>query len=311
VATTLPFADPSPASDRRRAIVGWGALSATILIWASFSLSIRAIGASPLTPADVALIRYGVPAVLLLPWLPSRLRALASIPWRPAAMIAIGAGLPFFLLSAAGGRLTSAAHVSALIAGTAPLAVALLGRLFCRQRIDGTLLPGLVTIVAGVALMIAGLVAPGATLVLGVALLLGASLLWGGYTLALRRVTLDPLGCVMLVTYPSLLVGAPLMAGGLLDSHLQQAPAAALLPFVLVQGVAVGIASTLTYAIAIRRLGALRCATAGSLAPVLAALLAVPLLGETPSLVSALGIAAITSGILLSNLRSAKGMRRC
>lgn len=97
------------------ALLGWAALTVTVLIWAAFALTIRAIGHSPLTPGDVALIRFLIPAALLLPLLPSRLPALRRVPPHAALMIAAGAGLPFFLIAAAGGASTSAADRKSVV----------------------------------------------------------------------------------------------------------------------------------------------------------------------------------------------------
>lgn len=282
---------------------GWVALIAALGIWAGFALSIRAIGQSPLSVGEVALIRFIVPALLLLPWLPGRMAMLRRVPVRHVAMIAAGAGLPFFLVAAAGGRATSAAHVSALVAGTTPLAVALLGHLLYRETVTTGQKRALAVIAGGVVLLVCGLGAQGLSFASGVALLLGASLMWGGYTLSLRRVALDPLGCTMLVTYPSLVMLAPLVLGGLLPVHPGGIDVSAALPFILVQGIGSGVLSTLTYAIAIRHLGAQRCASVGALAPVLATLLAVPLLGEVPGALAMAGVAAVTMGVLLFNVR--------
>lgn len=282
-------------------LIGWAALAVTVLIWAGFSLTIRAISASALTAADVALIRFLVPAVLLLPVLPSRWAALRAAPRSAAALIALGAGLPFFLLSAAGGTLTSAAHVSALIAGTTPLAVALVGAVLFGHQVAAHRWPGLAVIAGGVALLAAGLPLSGGALFGGTLLLLTASLLWGGYTLGLQRARLDPLAVAALITYPALLCLAPLMAAGVLPSHLSQVSFASTLPFIVVQGLGVGVVSSLTYPLAIRRLGALRCAAVGALAPVLATGLAVPLLGEQPSARAALGVVIVTLGVVLFN----------
>jgi len=301
-ATTHPL--PQPAADvasSRPALLGWGALTLTLIVWAGFALSMRAIGASALTRGDVALVRFLVPALAMLPFLPSRLAALRRLSLEHWLMVAGGAGLPFFALTAAGGRLTSAAHVSALVAGTAPLSFALLGWLLWREPVARARKVGLAVILAGVALLVAGLGGWQWGLVGGAGVLLVASVCWSLYTHGLRKSGLDPLGCVMAVSYPSLLVLLPLMLAGLVESHLGQATSRELLPFVLVQGLGVGLLSTLVYALSIRLLGPLRCATVGALAPVLVTVLAVPVLGERPTLLACCGVLVVTAGVLLSN----------
>lgn len=75
-------------------LIGYAAMVLTVLIWAGFALSIRAIGASPLAPADVALIRFGLPTLLLLPFLPSRWPMLRRVKPLSALMVLVGGGVP-------------------------------------------------------------------------------------------------------------------------------------------------------------------------------------------------------------------------
>src|SRR5690349_21742969 len=100
---------------------GFIAIVITMFIWVGFVLTIRAIGKSSLTTADVALLRFGIPTLLLLPFLPRRWAALTSVKPIHAVMILIGGGLPFFFAASIGGSATSAAYVGALIPGAAPI----------------------------------------------------------------------------------------------------------------------------------------------------------------------------------------------
>lgn len=290
----------SPAASSR--LAGYAAITVAVTIWAGFALSIRAMGASGLTTADVALIRYGTPALLLAPFIPSRLAMLRRVGLTDALMVFAGAGLPFFWIAAAGGAATSTAHVSALIAGTVPISVALVGFLLSGTRIPLRRMGGLAVIVAGVAVLGFAQSQTGhGSLGWGVTLLLTASLLWGAYTIGLRRTGLDAIGCTLLVTLPSFVILSVLFACGLVDTRFGSFGLHQAMPFLLVQGLGVGVISTLSYATAIARLGPARSAVIGSLAPVLASLGAVPLLGEILTPAIALGVGAITLGVVLAN----------
>ena len=279
---------------------GWLTMGLTLIIWASFSLSIRAIGASTLTPADVALIRFLVPAIVLAPFVASRVRTLRKLPLKCWAMISLGAGLPFFLIASMGGRFTSAAHVSALIAGTTPISFALVGWVLWREPVPMARIKRLALIVVGVVLMVIGFGTQSPQALVGMGVLLLASLVWGAYTQGLRIAGIDPLSGVMVVTYPSLLLIAGLSGAGLLESHLHAAPMRDILVFAGVQGVGVGVFSTLLYGLSIRMLGPQKCSMVGALAPVLATVMAVPLLGETPSWVTACGVVVVSLGVVLA-----------
>ena len=282
-----------------RPLVGYLAIAVTVLVWAGFALSTRAASGAQLTFGDVALIRSGIPALFFLPFLPKRIAVLRQLPARRWLMIAAGAGLPFFWLAAMGGAQTSATHVGALIAGTTPVSVAVLTWVIYRQR-PAVMLP-LGIILVGVAALIgaSGNLAAGS--LTGVALLLSASLFWGCYTLGLRGSGLDPIGCALVLALPSTLVLLPLLATGVLPSNLTQVRLAEAMPFILAQGVGVGLVSSLTYAIAIARLGVAKCAAIGSLAPAIAAVLAVPLLHEALTLGTILAVLIICAGVMLAN----------
>ncbi|UNJ99253.1 EamA family transporter [Ralstonia insidiosa] len=135
----------------------------------------------------------------------------------------------------------------------------------------------------------------------GAALLLLASLLWGSYTLGLRRAGLDAIGCALLLSVPSFLLLVLLVSLGVVDSHIGQFSMTSAMPFLLAQGLGVGVISSVSYALAIRHLDTPRCSAIGSMAPALACLGAVPLLGESLTLTVVCGIAAITAGVILAN----------
>ncbi|WP_424987056.1 DMT family transporter [Microbulbifer sp. S227A] len=304
----LAYASAHKPLHTRRQRLGYLAATVTVLIWAGFALSIRGIGQSPLLPADVALLRFGVPALLLLPFLPSRLGQLRRLNSTAAAFILIGAGLPFFFLATLGGLRSSSAHVGALIAGTVPVSVAVLGLLLLGHRIGKRTLPALAMIVLGVvALTWAAPAGDRGNLQQGVLLLLCASLLWAVYTLGLRTAALDPIACALLLSIPSFLVLALLCATGLMQTTLLAQPLQEIAPFAVIQGLGVGVIASLAYAFAIQSIGAQQTAIFGSLAPALTTALAVPLFGETITPTLGLGVSAITCGVLLNAMMTPKG----
>ena len=295
-------AEPLPTPLAPRQVWGAIAITITVIVWAGFALSIRAIGASPLSTADAALCRFAIPAFLLLTFLPSRWQAIRRVAPRDVAMVLAGGGLPFFWIAAAGGAETSAAHVGALIAGTVPVSLALLYSLFAGVRPTRRRWQGMAIIALGVALLL--LAQPhvaGGNIWRGAALLLGASLLWATYTIGLRRTGLDAIGCTLLLAVPSSLALLLLVVTSAVPTHLGQFGLSEALPFIAVQGLGSGIVASLAYPVAIARLGAARSAVIGSLAPALASIAAVPLLGEAMTVTVALGVAAITIGVILGN----------
>jgi drug/metabolite transporter (DMT)-like permease len=140
----------------------------------------------------------------------------------------------------------------------------------------------------------------------GAAILLGASGLWAFYTIGLRRAGVDAIACNILLCAPSFVIVLALIAWGCVPTHLGRFTLADAAPFVLLQGIGVGLVSGFTYGFAIRRLGAERSAVIGSLTPALASLLAVPVLSEHLDLSTVIGIALITGGVIFANVNFTK-----
>ncbi|KOY53945.1 hypothetical protein ADK59_32850 [Streptomyces sp. XY332] len=280
------------------------ALVVTVLIWAAFALSARALSTSSLLPADAALLRFGVPLLVLAPALWRRRRRIAAV--RPAAAlkIACGAGVPFFLAAMYGGSLTSAAFVGSIVPGMVPLFVSALMVAGGRGAPRGTQAAGLGLIAVGVVALVWRYVVPLDTQVLaGAGILLVASGLWALYTVGLREVDLDPVGSIGLLCLPSFAVMALLVLTGVLPTGLASATGSDIALFLVVQGLGVGLCAGLLYAFAIRSLGAERSSTVGSLSPVAVVLLAIPLLDESPTVAVLIGVPLITAGVALANRR--------
>lgn len=282
---------------------GFAAIIITMLIWVGFVLSIRAIDKSSLTTADVALLRFGIPSLLLLAFIPRRWDKLISAHPMHVIMILMGSGLPFFFAASHGGSTTSAAYVGALIPGAAPIFVVLLAYLFYAQKASMWKIFCLMLIgIAVVALLWADLRYLRSSVVEGAMILLGASSLWALYTLGLRKIGMDALSCTILLCVPSFLILVVLVLCDVVPTNLGEFTFSEAVPFILIQGLGVGVFASLLYSYAIQNIGADKSAVIGSMTPAVASLLAIPLLEETLDLTDVIGIALITVGVCCSNL---------
>lgn len=283
-------------------------MAATVVLWAGFALSIRGIGASDLTALDTAFLRFLTPLVVLAPWIPRALRRVRHE--RPGVLLAlcVGAGLPYFLVAAWGGALTSAALVGIVIPGTVPLFVSVLAFLLWRTRARPAQLGALVLILLGVAVTVLAATTPDR--VTGVAVLLCAGLVWSVYTLALRETTLDPVSAAIVLCAPSaLLSGAPILLRLVPSSLVDGAAARDVLTFVAVQGIGVGVLAALCYATAVRSLGGPVAATLGALSPVLTLVVAAPLFGEPVTVATTITLLLVLTGVVAFNLLAARSAR--
>ena len=287
-------------AQRGNLAIGAAAALSAALIWGSWIVVTRLGVRTTLTPFDAAFLRFGIPAVLLLPVLLREGLAVRRIGVLRTALMVAGAGLPFFLVSSAGMQFAPAAHAGALLPGTMPLFVAVLAGLVERERFGGARLAGFTLIVAGV------LAIGGYHLLLGEGghwrghlLFLGGACLWAIYTLAFRRAGIGPWHAAALINAYSIVAFVPIYLWT--GSRLPQASWAELGLQSLSQGILSGIVALLAYGIAVRRLGAPRAAVFISLTPAIAAVIAIPALGEWPDLATTLGIAAVTLGVALAS----------
>jgi drug/metabolite transporter (DMT)-like permease len=297
---TDPQASRPPLLSAR--LAGLLALGLTVLVWAGFFLSLRAGAKASLPVGEIAAFRFLPAAVCFLPVLWRRWRRIAAVPWPLLLAIVCGAGLPYFLVAGKGMRLASVADGSTLVPGTLPLFVSLLALGLLGQPITSSRRKGLLIISSGVLLMLLfSLNHAAAGLWHGYALFLCGSILWASFTLALRRSGLEALEGAAVVTYGSI----PLLILNLLLSseplQIHHLPPGVLSVQFLLEGLGVGLVSTISYAYAVARLGPDRAAIAGALTPVVSTLLAIPVLGEIPPLTSLLGMALITAGVAVAN----------
>lgn len=282
---------------------------AAALIGGSWQVVTRHATTGTIAPADLALLRYGIPALVLLPITWRSGLWPHGVPHRWLAGMLLGAGLPFGLVAMAGTRHAPAAHMGVLMAGAAPLFAAALAAWWWRERPDRGRTVGLVCMAAGVALLGSDawrVDRPGAWR--GDLLFLLAALLWAVFTLSFRRSGLSAWQGAAFVNTGSALLLLPLLAWrgpGL----LAQAPLHDVLFQAVWQGVLAGLLGLWTYAAAIARLGAARAASFGALAPVVSALGGFVWLGDPlgPAEIGAVALAVVGVALASGAWRAAPG----
>jgi drug/metabolite transporter (DMT)-like permease len=256
-------------------LLGIAAGLVTALIGSSWQIVSRSAALTPLGPVELALLRYAIPAVLLLPLLFRVGLMPKSVPRRVLLMLVCGGGLPFGLLVFAGTRFAPAAHMGVMIAATGPLITATLLWLIDRKTVSVSGAVGLALIALGVALLGARSLATQGNTWVGDVFFLLAALVWSGYGIAFRKTALTPWqGAAIVNTWSAILllpiVLIVLIAGdGLGFAKVSEAALALQLVW---QGILAGVFGLVTYTFAVRQLGASGAAAFGALVPVLATL---------------------------------------
>lgn len=282
---------------------------AAALIGGSWQVVTRQATTTTIAPADLALLRYAIPALVLLPITWRSGPWPRGVPHRWLAGMLLGAGLPFGLVAMAGTRFAPPAHMGVLMAGASPLFAAALAAWWWHERPDRARAIGLVCMAAGVAVLGSATwhtARPDAWR--GDLLFLLAALLWAVFTLSFRRSGLTAWQGAAFVNTGSALLLLPLLLwrGPLL---LVQAPLHDLLFQAVWQGLLAGLLGLWTYAAAIARLGAARAASFGALAPVVSALGGLWWLGDPLGVLEVVAVALAVAGVALASGAWRVGMR--
>lgn len=283
-----------PGRRARLAGFAWAALA--LVIWASWFPLIRFTVSGVLGPLDIVTFRVVGGTLVLVPLFLPEARRLAPRAWAEAVVLALCWGAPFMLLVAFGVRLTSATQGAALAPSMMPIFAGLFAWAAMGQRPRATQALGYAAIVAGAATLVA--LDPhngGAGARLGEAMLLTASAGWAIYTLRLRRSGLGAIPAAALVCLYSSLVLVPVyVLSGF--GHIALASPTEVALQVLYHGVLVGGLSVYAFNRAVGAIGPLGAAAMSSLVPVVAVLLAIPVLGEVPGPLGAAALALMAAG---------------
>jgi drug/metabolite transporter (DMT)-like permease len=276
---------------------GYWAAAVAVVIWASYPVATRAGVNGPFAAQELVALRFGVGALLFLPYLLSHFRTIARSTWLQGVPLTLFQGAGMGALVICGLQFAPANHAAALGPGVSPAWVALLGFLLFAKRPSRR-------IVVGAALCLAGVVTLGfwsasghdAAVLTGDAMFLAASALGALYVLQLRNWGVGAIQGAAIVSLYSALVVVPWLLWSTPQALRQIAPGE-LLWQVLWQGVLIGCVALVALNHAISRLGAERSSAVVALVPVISAILALLFLGEVPSTVEIAAFAAISAGV--------------
>jgi len=277
-------------TDNSRAALGAASALSVVLIWASWLVSTRHSVGSALTPLDLSLMRYGLPAIVLAPvWLRTGLWP-RGVPKLPLVLMILGSGAVFFQIVAFGMRHTPASAAGVLLPGSMPLFTALIGILVLGERPDRGRKLGMAAIVFGGVILLAGSIGgEGLSWISYTVLPLGATC-WAIYTHAFKHSGLSAFEGAALICVWSTIINLamlPFFGTGLFDVPAQEIGLQ-----LLTQGVLSGLVSTICYGWAVRVLGGTQAAAYTAITPVAAALAGGWLLAEP------LGAAVITAAVV-------------
>ncbi|MGQ0568973.1 MAG: DMT family transporter [Armatimonadota bacterium] len=286
---------------------GYCAAAVAVLIWASYPVATRAGVTGSFAPQELVTLRFGVGALLFLPYLLLHFRAIGRAAWLQGVPLTLFQGAGMGALVICGLQLAPATHAAALGPGVNPAWVALLGFLVFARRPSPRIIVGGGLCAAGVlALAWWSAAEQNAAVLAGDAMFLAASALGALYVLQLRNWGVGAIQGAAIVSLYSATVVVPW--------HLWSAPeplwrVAPLELFwqTLWQGVLIGCVALVALNHAIARLGAERSSALVAFVPVLSAIVALVFLGEVPSATEIAAFLAISAGVSIGASRGYGG----
>lgn len=290
-----------PAAGRRRLLEGIALGLAAACAWAFYNVGTDIGRSDGFSSADLAMLRYGVTALLLAPFLIAARSTWhrTLTPWR-IILLTVVIGPAFALLINTGYGIAPLAHAVVISPGTTMLTTNLLSWL-----VDGRPMPAQRQI--GMSMLCLGLVAIAADqsltkdtsvpVWLGDLCFVGSGSLWGVFTWLIGRWKLPAVETTGAV---SILTAIAFLPVYLIGFGITRQPLQLWLEQAAYQGALGGCIAIVAFAACVARLGAGRAALFPALVPPFAVLLAVPLSSQWPNGLQWLGILLATFGLVVS-----------
>ncbi|HZE60182.1 MAG TPA: DMT family transporter [Burkholderiales bacterium] len=284
-------------------MTGYLAGAVAVLIWAAYPVATRAAVTGTFAAQELITLRFGVGALIFLPYLLLQLRTIRREAWLRGVPLTLFQGVGMGALVIFGLQFAPANHQAALGPGVNSAWVAVLGFVVFARRPSQRIVIGASLSAMGVLLLTCwDAAARNPAVLAGDAMFLGASALGALYVLQLRSWGVSAVQAAAIVTVYSGLIVVPW--------HLCSAPTPLwrVAPFELLwqtlwQGVLIGCVALIALNHAIERLGAERSSALIALVPVLTAILALVFLGEIPSTAEVAAILAISAGVSIGASR--------
>jgi drug/metabolite transporter (DMT)-like permease len=273
----------------------------SVFIWSGWMVVSRFAVKGSLMPADITAIRFTTAGLLLLPIALRRGLSIGPWGWRSGFLLSLLIGAPYTLIATAGMMYAPASHASTVINGTLLVLTTVVGIHGLREETSALRLAGVLCSLIGIVCMLVAKSAYGsADQWIGHLLFVVSGLLWGGYTLLARAWRVDAKHAAAAVCVFAMISYMPfylLFVRSHIGLHNWQAVAFQ----AVYQGLFTGVIAFVAFNTGIHILGALRTGAFIPLVPVISTLLAIPVLGEVPTLLEWTGVASVSFGVFLAS----------
>ncbi|WP_096911154.1 MULTISPECIES: DMT family transporter [Acinetobacter] len=269
----------------------------TMCIWGGFTIFSRLNAHWHVSVWDLMAMRFAIASLILIPILIYK-KDFAFL-WHPRPVIlALIGGLAYCLTVYTAFLHAPAAHAAIFLNGCIPLCTAVAAYLLFQQPFDKNTWLSLVIMMGALALMSYLILHDqAAALGWGDLLLFISAAWWGLFTVLLKQWKLSAWHSTVGVVIWSAILFLPIYLL-FIPKHFQDAEPIHLVIQGLFHGILVVIVATLSYVAAIERLGAFKTGSIVTLAPFIAAIVAVPLLNEPLNAAILCGLVGMGIGAL-------------
>ena len=272
----------------------------SVLVWGGWIVITRYSVRGTLTTFDITALRFGVAGALLLPVLFRKGLHIGPYGWKGGVALALLLGAPFNLLAIFGMRYAPASHAAALINTAMMVTTTLLGILILKEKTTALRLAGVAISVIGIScLLFARPFASGGQGLEGHLLFILAGTMWAGYAICVRNWKVEPLHATAAVCSISFILYLPIYLL-FIHSNITRENIGEVLFQAGYQGILNSILALLFFNRGIALLGATTSGAFLPLVPVVATLIAIPLLGEWPNGWEFVGVLLASGGVFLS-----------
>ena len=276
---------------------GYLFVAITMVIWGGFTLSSRLNAQWGISAWDITALRFALAFCILMPILIYK-KDTAFLWHKEPFLLAMIGGVGYCLTSYTAFHYVPAAHAAIFLNGFVPLCTAVAAWLLFKEAFDGhTWLSLLIMLSAVAGMSVLMYQETGVAFGLGDGLFFISAIWWGVFTVLLRHWKLSAWHSMAGVAIWSAIVYVPIYML-FLPKNLSTPTPIHLFGQVIFHGIFVVIIATLAYVEAIKRLGAFKTGSIVTLAPFMAAILAVPLLGEPLSPAIMCGLFGMAFGAL-------------
>jgi len=278
--------------------LGYGSALGVVAIWSGFIVVSRLGVTSGLTAYDITALRFLVGGAITIPfviWHWPR-----HVNFNKVLFIAVfGPGVVYSLIMYLGLELSPAAYAGVFANGTMPIFTALIAFFFLGERLSKLSLVAIAVIfVGGWIVAIKSLSSDVPHSIDGVIFFIAGSVLVSVYVIAVRHWKLTPRQTLAIINLPNAIIFIPVWYF-FLPSTLGTADFSDIVFQALFQGLGPSFFAIFLMTHAVHTLGPTLTTGFAASVPTVAALMAIPVLGETLSLVEWGGILTVTAGLSL------------